>query len=472
VQKHFSVDLPEGIIVNLKVVNEEALGKILKEVWKKVGLREKSVGIIIPESSTYTKLLTLPKLPSADLDEAVRWQAYEYLPHKKDDLILDWKIINKFVPNGINKFDSDEINKFDSDEINKFDSDELKDKDEEIKVLVVAVLKEVLGGYVRSAHLADLFPLVVETPSLSLVRFSDAKELGSLFIHESDGVAIIMISQGQSIAGSSTLKVDNQEEVLKVAYQMIRHYKEVPVERVVVGGSNITSELVNKLKQTLAKEPVFIKQAVTGIDASLFQEYMIPISLQLKDPEEPADETTVNLLPLELVKKYEMEKIKHQIWSLSLFVSLIVWISFFTTLGVYLFIGMQINSIRQEDILKQIPPEKAEYISQVEEINEISTKVLSVTSSHVYPETIINAISEARPIGVNILRYRISLETGAIELIGNSQTRELLIDFKDNLEENIDFSLVHIPISSFEKESNLDYVADFSYLPIAGVKSK
>jgi len=440
VQKHFSVDLPEGIIVNLKVVNEEALGKILKEVWKKVGLREKSVGIIIPESSTYTKLLTLPKLPSAELDEAVRWQAYEYLPHKKDDLILDWKIINE--------------------------------QNEEIKVLVVAVLKEVLGGYVRSAHFADLFPLVVETPSLSLVRFSDEKELGSLFIHESDGIAIIIISQGQSIAGSSSLKGDNQEEILKVAYQMIKHYKEVPVERVVVGGSNITSELVDKLKQTLGIEPVFIKQAVTGVDASLFQEYMIPISLQLKDPEEPADETTVNLLPLELVKKYEREKIKHQIWSLSLFVSLSVWISFFTTLGVYLFIGMQIKSIRQEDVLKQIPPEKAEYISQVEEINKISTKVLSVTFSQVYPETIINAISEARPIGVNILRYRISLETGAIELIGNSQTRELLIDFKDNLEENIDFSLVHIPISSFEKESNLDYVADFSYLPIAGVKGK
>jgi len=440
VQKRISLDLPEGLIVDMKVVNEEALAKILKEIWKKVGLREKSVGIIIPESSTYTKLLTLPMLPISELDEAVRWQAYEYLPHNKDDLILDWKIV--------------------------------KEEEGELKVLVVAVLKEVLGGYVRSAHLAGLFPLVVETPALSLVRFSESKETGFLFIHESEGSAIIIISQGQGIVGSSSLILNNQDEVIKVAAQMVKHYKEVVVEEILVGGASINSAVAESLKKSLGKEVLFIKPPVGGVDANAFQEYMIPISLLLKDPTEPADETTVNLLPLELVKKYESEKVKHQIWSLTLFVSLIVWISFFTALGVYLFLGMQLASISQEEVLRQIPPEKAEYISQVEEINKISTKVLSVTSARVYPETIINAISKARPPGVNILRYRINMETGSIELIGNSQTRELLIEFKDSLEENIDFTLVHIPISSFEKESDLEYVANFSYLPIAGVRGK
>jgi predicted nucleic acid-binding protein len=356
--------------------------------------------------------------------------------------------------------------------INKFDSGELKNGNEELKVLVVAVLKDVLGGYVRSAHLAGLFPLVVETPALSLVRFSESKETGFLFIHESEGGAIIIISQGQGIVGSSSLTQNNQDEVIKVAWQMIKHYKEVVVEEILVGGSGINSGVVEGLKKSLGKEVLFIKPSVGGVDANVFQEYMIPISLLLKDPTEPADETTVNLLPPELVKKYEREKIKHQIWSLTLFVSLIVWISFFTALGVYLFLGMQLALIRQEEVLTQIPPEKAEYISQVEEINKISTKVLSVTSARVYPETIINAISKARPPGVTILRYRINMETGSIELIGTSQTREFLIEFKDSLEENIDFSLVHIPISSFEKESDLEYVANFSYLPIAGVRVK
>lgn len=438
VQKYISVDLPEGVIQNLRVKDEVALAKILKEIWKKTGFREKSVGIVIPESLTYTKLLNLPILPSYELDEAVRWQAFEYLPHTPEDLILDWKIVGK--------------------------------DERELNVLIVAILKDDLGGYVKSAHLAGLFPLVVETPSLSLIRFSDAKETGTIFVYESFGEAIILISQGQSIIASSVVSIEAEEEVIKVTNQMIKHYRQVSIEQIVVGGPKMSPVIASKLQQSIGKEPVWIKPNVSGIDANSFQEYIIAISQQLKDPAEPSDETTVNLLPPELVKKYQREKIKHQIWSLSLFVTLVVWISFFTTVGVYMFMGMEIKSLRGEDVLNQIPPEKAEYIAQVEEINKVSNKVLSITQVQVYPEAIFNSINEAKPQGVSIARYRINLETGAIELIGTSSSRQLLIDFKERLEGMKDFSLVHIPISSFEKESNLDYVASFTYLPKADVK--
>lgn len=438
VAKYISVDLPEGLIQNLRVKDEAALAKILKEIWKKTGLKEKSVGIVIPESLTYTKLLNLPILPNVELDEAVRWQAFEYLPHSAQDLILDWKIVGK---------DETEIN-----------------------VLIVAILKEDLGGYVKSAHLAGFYPLVVETPSLSLIRFSDTKETGSIFVYESFGEAIILISRGQSIIASSVVNIEAVEEVITVVNQMIKHYRQVSIEQIVVGGPKMNSVIASKLKTSIGKEPLWIKPIVGGIDESSFQEYLIAISQQLKDPSEPSDETTVNLLPPELVKKYQREKTKHQIWSLSLFVTLVVWISFFTTLGVYLFIGMEIKSLRGENVLNQIPPEKAEYIAQVEEINKVSNKVLTITKAQVYPEAIFNSINDALPQGVSILRYRINMETGVIELIGTSSSRQLLIAFKERLEENKDFSLVHIPISSFEKESNLEYVASFSYLPKAEVK--
>jgi len=440
VQKYISVDLPESVIQNLRVKDVDALAKILKEIWKKVGLKEKSVGIVIPESLTYTKLLKLPNLPSSELDEAVRWQAFEYLPHSPQDLILDWKIVGK--------------------------------DEGEVTVLIVAILKEDLGGYVKSAHLAGLYPLVVETPSLSLIRFSDSKETGTIFVYESFGEVIILISKGQSIIASSVVNIEAVEEAIIVVNQMIKHYSQVSIEQIVVGGPKMSQVIANKLKGSIGKEPVWIKPNVTGIDANSFQEYIIAISQQLKDPAEPSDETTVNLLPPELVKKYQREKIKHQIWSLSLFVTLVVWILFFTTLGVYMFMGMEAKSLKGEDVLNQIPPEKAEYIAQIEEINKVSNKVLAITKAQVYPEAIFNSINGALPQGVSILRYRLNMETGVIEVIGISSSRQLLIDFKERLEENVDFSLVHIPISSFEKESNLDYVASFSYLPKADVKIK
>lgn len=435
VKKFVSVALPEGLISNLKVVDEQALAKVISELWKKVGIREKSVGIVIPENSTYTKILVIPTIPREELDEAVRWQAFEYLPDKPENLILDWKIISE-------------------------------EKDE-IRVLVVAVQKEILHGYVRAARLAGLFPTVVESPSLSLVRFAQGSDKGSLFVYEASGDAIIIISAGQAIIASSVVSMENQEEVVKVANQMAKHYSDTKIEQIVVGGSDVSENIVAKLGQSLGVQPAWIKPRVSGVDAKTFQEYIIPISFQLKEAATPEDERTVNLLPPELVKKYNNEKLKHQIWSLSLFVSLIVWISFFSVLGVYLFFGTQINILKKEDVLNQIPPEKAQYISQVENINTVSAKTLAIVSARVYPQSILNAISEAKPDGGNVLRYRIDMESGAIELVGISSTRASLISFKEALEENIDFSLVSIPISSFEQESNLDFVMNFRYLPIS-----
>ena len=203
-----------------------------------------------------------------------------------------------------------------------------------------------------------------------------------------------------------------------------------------------------------------------------FHEYLIPISLQLKDPVEPADEATVNLLPQDLVKKYENERLKSQIWSLTLIVTLIVWICFFTSLGAYIFLGQQVNAYKNNDLLRRISPEKAQTISQIEEINIVSKKTLDIIKVSYSPQTVINAISEARLDGVTINKYNIDLEAGNIVLIGRAATRQTLIDFKRALEEYKDFSLVQMPITSFEKEADLEFSMTFKYLPMIGKKTK
>ena len=434
VKKFASVDLPEGLVRNMRVVNEEALGTIIKEVWKKVGLKEKSIGIVVPESSTFTKLLKLPKLPHGELDEAVRWQVYEYLPYKPEELILDWKLIRATK--------------------------------EGLEILVVAIIKEVLQGYVRSAHRAGLFPLVVETPSLSLVRLAGGENRENLVLYESFGEVIILASHGASIIASSVVSIQDHDEVVKIAARMLKHYKKTDIERIVIGGPKMNQEIAKKIQTSLGKPVSWVKQFIEGLDAAQFQEYLIPISLQLKDPAEPADQTTVNLLPPTLVKKYEGEKLKQRIWSLSLFLTLGVWISFFTALGVYIFLGQQITIIKEEDVLANIPPEKAEFIAQIKDINDISKKVFSINKVSITPQVVFNLISETKPEGISISRYRVDLESGAIQLIGMSSTRQALIAFKQALEESNDLSLVQIPISTFEKESNLEFSMDFSYLPI------
>ena len=54
VVRHASVDLPEGVIENYKVVDPGTLAKVLKSVWNKFHFNEKTVGLIFGKHESGT----------------------------------------------------------------------------------------------------------------------------------------------------------------------------------------------------------------------------------------------------------------------------------------------------------------------------------------------------------------------------------------------------------------------------------
>jgi len=64
------------------------------------------------------------------------------------------------------------------------------------------------------------------------------------------------------------------------------------------------------------------------------------------------------------------------------------------------------------------------------------------------------------------------MEEGNILVRGNSSDRQELLTFKQNLEESGKFSKVSIPVSSFEKEKDLEFEANFGYLELSKGKKK
>jgi hypothetical protein len=440
VVKLASIGLPKGQIENFRVQDKIALAQTLKNVWAKLGLKEKAVVIVVPEFSTFTQLLLLPKLDYDELDEAVRWQAQDFLPAKPEDMVMDWKIVKK--------------------------------QDGGFQILAVAMDKEILKGYVDSAVLAGLFPLAVETPSLSLVRISNQAPTGKLILYNNFGEGILIIAQGEKIFGSSVVPFDNHDEVVRTAGKIVGHYKGVKVEKILIGGPGVGKELLARLEKELGRKVEWIKPSLQGLSEKDIQEYLIPISLQRKELAAPSDENTVNLLPVELVKRYENAKLKHQAWSLTLLVTLIVWFSFLSTLGFFLFMAQEIKSMKAASVTQRISPEKAEIINRIGEINTISDKVIKIVSASVPPQVVFNAVSRAKPVGVTLLGYKVDLERGKILLSGISSDRQTLIDFKQNLEEIDDFSLVQIPLSSLESVRDLNFTLAFTYLPAVSKKTK
>jgi len=433
VEKSATIDLPTGLIENYRVKNVDGLSAVIRSVWKKLKIKERSVGIVVPEFSTFIKNFKIPKIEPNELDEAVRWQAQEFLPKPIKYMSLDWRIVKRL--------------------------------EEDYHVMVIALEKEVLDGYVKAVDLAGLYPLVVETPSLALVRLSDPNEKGKLLIYQYFEELILIVADEEKIIGSSVLETGDIEGLVSTIRKAINHYKDIEIRRIIIGGDQISQELISGLQKNFNIEFARLVHNISGLTPSDVQKYLVPISLQFNAPSEPLDENTVNLLPPVLLNKYDNRRIKVRIWSFLMFFTFVVWTSFFVTVGTNIFIHQQIVSFKNNNSTKlNTIVETEDARKQIAKINQVSTDVIKIVESSNLPHEIINPINNIKPEGITILNYDIDLDLGSVVLQGISATRTDLINFKKKIEENEDFAQVTLPISSFEVESNLQFQISFVYL--------
>jgi hypothetical protein len=188
----------------------------------------------------------------------------------------------------------------------------------------------------------------------------------------------------------------------------------------------------------------------------------------LANPSEPSDSESINLLPSNLVRKYKRENLRIKVWSLTLTITLFVWICFLVTLGSYLFLSQQIGSLNAGNAQEDIGTQKRKLAIQgVKDINAVSSRLLQIKSLTLSAETVQNEFFEAKPIGIVINSYKIDLDKREVNLTGVSDNRAHLIEFKANLEKNPNVSAVTIPISNFEAEVDIEFSLTFSYATIS-----
>jgi hypothetical protein len=432
VEKFATQDLPQGMIAGRKVQDPKVLGQLIKNIWNKMKLTEKSVGLVVPEFSTFIKNFSLPKIEIEDLDEAIRWQAQEFLPKPINKMSLDWRIIKRF--------------------------------ESEYQILVVALEKEILQGYVEAVDYAGLFPLVVETPSLSLARVSKMDKYGKLIVYRFFDELILVIADEEKILGSSVLNPNDTNEIIGTAKKIINHFKDVKVQKVLIGGTQLDEQLISGLNSNLKLEMNRLNVSVAGLSTEDIQNYLIPLSHQYKEISEPEDENTINLLPPALLEKYDSKRFQVRVWSLLMITTFIAFSSFFITLGTYLFLNQQISTFRKDNGTKlNVVVETEGARNQIKKINETSDKTIRVVNGSLLPHDVLNPIYEIKPEGVRIDQYDIDLDLGTVVLNGVALTRTDLINFKKAIEQDENFVQVSLPISSFEVESNLNFELSFIY---------
>ncbi len=436
--KNASIPIPEDIFSRGDIVDTETFGAFLKGIWEKLDIKEKTVGIAIPEASTFTKLLSVPKVSATELDEAVRWQVQDAFPVEQEKLIVDWKLVYK--------------------------------KDTEYCILLVAAYKDILNSIVISAEKAGLYPVLVLTPAVAIAELVNSDKPAIIVVRNSE--SLVCLVEGDKLYASSIITETDEDAIVRTALQIVNHYKKVTIEAIFLSGADGNNDLVTKLTDALHAPVKTIDKKVSGLTADQMQENIVSLSLQFAPLAEPSDITTLNLLPYHLVQKYNHAKSRIQLWSISLTMTLFSWTMLSLAAVSLFFLSNQTADIKkQHQNQASVTSERTALDQKISDINTVTAQVLKVKEVSHLPEEVLNIVFIAKPPGVLLSRYEMDLDKGTVAVRGIASDRQSLIDFKQNLEKSEDIDKVEIPISSFETEIDVEFQAAFSYLPIT-TKSK
>jgi len=211
-------EIKPGIIEEGEVKDEESLIKVIKESIKKVKgekLRTNYVMASLPEEKAFLEVIQMPILGEKELEEAVYFEAENYIPLPINEAYLDFQTVQPVA-------------------------DHLDHAD----ILIAALPQKTVDPYVTALAKAGLQPKVLEIESLAICRAVIKNEISPhplLLIDLGANRTGFMIFSGYSLRFTSvlpisarqftqiisqTLKISFQEaEELKLKYGLEKRYK-------------------------------------------------------------------------------------------------------------------------------------------------------------------------------------------------------------------------------------------------------
>lgn len=140
-----SVYVPEGIVRDGEIVDKGKLFKFVEEAFKKARpkkIKNKKVRIALSESKSFLRLISMPQMEEKEIAEAIKWEIEANIPMALDQVYYDWQLVrNTFI-----------------------------EKDQELKVLVLAASKKLVDQYLQILEEFGLEVVGIESETTALTR--------------------------------------------------------------------------------------------------------------------------------------------------------------------------------------------------------------------------------------------------------------------------------------------------------------
>ena len=192
---------------NTLTFSNKDISRAIKAIMEEAKIKTRQVAFSIPDFSTFFTTFELPPMTKEELPQAVKYEARIHIPVPLSEVDLDWQIIG---------------------------GEPSKEKDTKIKILLLAVPKEVINQYQEIARITQLELVILEAEVFGLVRSLISED-------ERRTVAIVDIG-----AQSSTCNII-EKRILRKAYSFDMSGNELT--RIVSKGLGVDYKEAEKLKE-------------------------------------------------------------------------------------------------------------------------------------------------------------------------------------------------------------------------------
>ncbi len=181
-------DIKPGIIKGGRIKNETGLVKVIRKAINNVeGEKIKTNYVIasLPEEKAFLQIIKMPKMEKEEIESAIRFEAENYIPVPLHKVYLDFQIISP-----------------------------LNSKQSYLEVLLAAMPKEIVDGYVSCFKKAGLQIKALEVDSISIARalIKQGKSPAPvLLIDLGSAMTGFMIFKNNSLRFTSSIPISGQK---------------------------------------------------------------------------------------------------------------------------------------------------------------------------------------------------------------------------------------------------------------------
>lgn len=181
---------------------------LLKEICQKAKVSSRKAIAALPSFVVFSSLISLPSMSKKELVSAVQWEAKKFIPMPIEEVVLDWKLVDK-------------IQKYENAKTQKQEEEEEEGRQKELRILLTAAPKTLVERYIEIFKKANLEFLSLETESFALVRSLVGRDPSIIVILDLGDTAtdIIIVEEGIPLLSRS----------------------------IEIGGKNITKTIANSL---------------------------------------------------------------------------------------------------------------------------------------------------------------------------------------------------------------------------------